>query len=360
MRGENSRKNFDQAERELIRIKLFQYMKRNRIGAPGLAERIQAAHPRGTEIPISTLQRFLAGRMRTNDDAVRLCHGFAESLTASDCIAALGEALSAFYDAKADRENPGKYDYSGNYFSDTGECDTASFDAETPVEPQFEITADAGFWRVIWRVIEKRALSKGSNVLEGVLVCTGDAAFVVMKDRLTGFPSSYVLSQGAEMLWGCGTSALFSPGQALSLFPIRVELRLSKTPRQGRRPVVRGYAQKLPDSQLEKGSSSMGSVTSNKDHALLQYAYDGNLELVTELLTRGVSPDSVDSSTGMSALHLAIGRNHLDIVRALIEFGASFVPDRQGRMPTVIAAECEVSEHLNDFIAEAEARAQTV
>lgn len=364
MHGENSRRNFDHTERELIRQKLFHYMKKNRIGVPALAKRIQAAHPRGTEIPISTLQRFLDGRMRTNDDAVRLCYGFAEDLTASDSIAALGEGLSIFYNSNTDGEDSGKYDYSGEYFSETKD-DAVSFDAETYGVPQFEIKADAGFWRVIWRVVEKGASSKGCNVLEGVLVCSVDTAFVVLKDRLTGFPSSYILSRRPEMLWGHGASVLFSPGSSLDPFPIRVELRLIKTPGSGleagrRWPVIRGYAKKLSDIQPEKGSRLTGSGESNRDRALLQYAFEGNLELVAELLTQGVSPDAVDGSTGMTALHLAIGRNHLEIARALVEFGALFVPDRQGRMPTVIAAECEASEELSNFIAEAEARAEGV
>ncbi len=43
---------------------------------------------------------------------------------------------------------------------------------------------------------------------------------------------------------------------------------------------------------------------------------------------------------------------------SLVSRGASFVPDKQGRMPTTIAAECEASERLCDFIVEAEAAAE--
>jgi uncharacterized protein len=76
------------------------------------------------------------------------------------------------------------------------------------------------------------------------------------------------------------------------------------------------------------------------------------------LLERGVPLDTADKVTGMTALHLAVGCNHLDVARTLVERGASFVPDKQGRMPTTIAAECEVSEELCDFIVEAEAEAE--
>jgi hypothetical protein len=103
---------FDNAARELIRKKLIRYMKDHGIGVPALAERIRASHPREAEIPVSTLQRFLANSVqRTNEPCVRLCHSFAESLTAFDHLAMLGERLSVFYGATDE------YDYAGDYLS---------------------------------------------------------------------------------------------------------------------------------------------------------------------------------------------------------------------------------------------------
>jgi uncharacterized protein len=93
---------------------------------------------------------------------------------------------------------------------------------------------------------------------------------------------------------------------------------------------------------------------------LLKSAYNGDIEVVDKLLKIGVSLDAADKVTGMTALHLAVGRDHLALARFLVERGASFVLDKQDRMPTIIAAECEVSEELCDFIAEAEARAEGV
>ncbi|PZR85938.1 MAG: hypothetical protein DLM68_10380 [Hyphomicrobiales bacterium] len=93
---------------------------------------------------------------------------------------------------------------------------------------------------------------------------------------------------------------------------------------------------------------------------LLEAVFYGNEKMVEMLLDFGVSPDAIDSVTGITALHLAVGRNDLDLARFLVERGALFVPDKQGRMPTTIAAECEVSEELCDFIAEAETRAEGV
>ena len=59
-------------------------------------------------------------------------------------------------------------------------------------------------------------------------------------------------------------------------------------------------------------------------------------------------------------MHIAVGRDHLANGENLVENGASFLPDKQGRTPSVIAAECEVSDEMCDFIAEAEAKAEGV
>lgn len=58
----------------------------------------------------------------------------------------------------------------------------------------------------------------------------------------------------------------------------------------------------------------------------------------------------------MNALHIAVGTNNLLMVRYLVEqCGARFTPDRSGRWPTVIAAECEVDDVVGDYVVETEA-----
>jgi ankyrin repeat protein len=94
---------------------------------------------------------------------------------------------------------------------------------------------------------------------------------------------------------------------------------------------------------------------------LLGGAYANTLESVRHLLIYHPSAiEFVDPATGMNALHIAVGRDHLEMARYLVENGVAFVPDNQGRMPTTIAAECEVSDEMCDFIAEAEAKAEGV
>src|SRR5208337_4983775 len=87
--------------------------------------------------------------------------------------------------------------------------------------------------------------------------------------------------------------------------------------------------------------------------ALLHCAYYGIMDAAKWVVAEGASINFVDPNTGMNALHIAVGRNHLDMALYLVEKGIAFVPDNQGRMPTTIAAECEVSDEMCDFIVEA-------
>ncbi len=61
---------------------------------------------------------------------------------------------------------------------------------------------------------------------------------------------------------------------------------------------------------------------------------------------------------GMSALHIAVGEGDLQRVRRLIEAGAKFFPDNEGRWPSTIAALMKVDDELLDYIAEAEEKAE--
>lgn len=91
---------------------------------------------------------------------------------------------------------------------------------------------------------------------------------------------------------------------------------------------------------------------------LLAAAYRADVAGVEAALKAGVSVDAVDTTSGLCALHIAIGTNNLPLARKLVEdWGASFFPDGRGRWPTVIAARSRVSDELGTFIVEAEAKA---
>ena len=93
------------------------------------------------------------------------------------------------------------------------------------------------------------------------------------------------------------------------------------------------------------------------DRALIEAVYDGDDPHSIPDLIKAGDIDRTDPATGMTALHIAVGSNDLHMTQMLVEAGAAFMPDAQGRMPSVIAAEMEVSEQLADYIYEAESRA---
>lgn len=109
----------------------------------------------------------------------------------------------------------------------------------------------------------------------------------------------------------------------------------------------------------QSGSASAGSP--RLDWLLLHSAYAGDLTGVRDALTAGADVNTVHEQTGLSALHIAVGSNNLALTRYLIEeANAEIGPDRSGRWPTIIAAECEVDAILSDYILEAEANISRV
>jgi hypothetical protein len=91
--------SFDQPDRERIRAALFRYMEEHRVGVPTLIAHMAKAIKRDQRyIPQKTLQRFLAGEMRTNDASVAIFHEFASKLPAAkDDLAELALALGSFF-----------------------------------------------------------------------------------------------------------------------------------------------------------------------------------------------------------------------------------------------------------------------
>jgi hypothetical protein len=109
----------------------------------------------------------------------------------------------------------------------------------------------------------------------------------------------------------------------------------------------------------QSGAASAGNA--RLDWQLLQSAYAGDLTGVRDALAAGANVDVVHGQTGLSPLHIAVGSNNLAMTRYLIEeANAKIGPDRSGRWPTIIAAECEVDAILSDYILEAEANISSV
>ena len=105
-----------------------------------------------------------------------------------------------------------------------------------------------------------------------------------------------------------------------------------------------------------KASGRSRAQTDRLNGSLLQAAYDFDNEAVVAALEEGADVATAHEQTGLTALHIAAGTNNLPLARILIEdWSAPFGPDRYGRWPTAIAAECEASGELCDYIVEQEA-----
>ena len=105
--------------------------------------------------------------------------------------------------------------------------------------------------------------------------------------------------------------------------------------------------------------AGQGESTKDLLFDLHNAAYSGSLEKVRRALSNGADVNAWHERTGLTALHLAVGTNNLELVKYLLETaGAELVPDKSGRWPTVIAAQCYASEDLCDYIVEQEAKLQ--
>ena len=99
---------------------------------------------------------------------------------------------------------------------------------------------------------------------------------------------------------------------------------------------------------------------STNTNALLEDAYSGDLARIQQLLGAGGNVNTAEESTGLTALHIAVGRNNLFLTRMLIEdWKAAFVPDKIGRMPSLIAAELDVDPELAEYIIDKEREAES-
>jgi hypothetical protein len=127
-----------------------------------------------------------------------------------------------------------------------------------------------------------------------------------------------------------------------------------------RAPTKKGWPEeeRFVDVPKSGGGAPIGNESLGNE--LLDCAYNNELKLAEALIKQHAPIDFVDWQTGLTALHIAVGRDHLQMAKYLVDSGALFLPDKQGRTPSVVAAECEVSDEMCDFIAEAEAKAEGI
>ncbi|WGJ13872.1 hypothetical protein QEV83_14505 [Methylocapsa sp. D3K7] len=179
---------FDTKTRDRIRRKILRYKNEHGLGVGRLAKRISLALPLEPEIPVKTLQRFLAGIIRTNDLHVGFFEKFSDGLPDPDPLGEVGKSMAALYGKS------GRRDFSGVYAT-----------MQTGEGSEVTVSQEPGFWRV-----KEVTRTGGHSVFDGVAVCSSEGAFFVLKDRLAGLPRTYtVWPQENDELHGCGTTIGF-------------------------------------------------------------------------------------------------------------------------------------------------------
>lgn len=106
--------------------------------------------------------------------------------------------------------------------------------------------------------------------------------------------------------------------------------------------------------------SEATQATQTATQSLIDIAYFGDVRDAERQLKEGADINVVDEATGLSPLHIAIGRNHLDLVKFLLQHGAIVRSDRQGRWPSTIAELCEVDAEICDVVVDAESAVEGV
>ena len=187
----------DQEARARIRNKLLHYMREHRIGAPELTARIYAAQEpqQKKSVGISTVQRFLANKVRTVESYVGMFERFVEDFPSPDPIGALGNAMAEFYGSEGSDLYRGKYKSTISY--ETARSRVLLF-------ADLTITPDDGFCRVV-----ERSDMATLVICDGVLVCNGQTAIMSLRDRTTKAPKQYLICGGKEKYSGRGTMAEF-------------------------------------------------------------------------------------------------------------------------------------------------------
>lgn len=196
--------------RDLTRTALRAYMRAHKIGVPSLRGRIEGSDPRHREIPLSTLQRFIAGTHETSDHHVMLCYEFAKDLPYFGQDAALmqfGQGIIAYF---AITPPPRERAPGGPLAEEDMAGDFSLFTLEPGAPPLMpgQDSPAAGRARV------RRALAQDYFVVEetvfaavgpeqharrlaadGIAVLRDRQVHVWLRSALTGAPRSYSLSK---------------------------------------------------------------------------------------------------------------------------------------------------------------------
>lgn len=202
---------YDEADRELIRIRLRAFMQKFGIGVPALQGKITDAAGRSPDqLPLSTLQRFIRGvpkntkkqsskKMRTNDTVVWMCHKFLLAVNEPDPVEEYGEAVSKFHEIGSlaqTLEVP-----IGEHRVERMGRSLPGMDIGSPDQFHSHLAFESVAESVYSRVSEFRySADAAGTVPEHGTICAQGIAFsksgsitVLMREALTRNPVSYVL-----------------------------------------------------------------------------------------------------------------------------------------------------------------------
>lgn len=209
---------FDEGERQSIRHSLLRYIDENNIGAPTLQRLIAAANGISVDqLPLKTLQRFMADTHRSNDLMVRYCHHFVREQLV-DPIKSFGDQFASFLGVWRDGRDcrPVPPDIAGTFASHTKEAlppgQTMRVSRAGDLVPFSRIQVDLLPGRVFAVIRETifnwKALPSGTSDdslpttprrdYEGVLIHPNGALFAIMRNVLTGTPRTYWLDRQAD------------------------------------------------------------------------------------------------------------------------------------------------------------------
>lgn len=231
---------FDETNRDDVREALRRYMKEHRIGVPTLQARIiEFDRPRHREIPLSTLQRFIAGSHHTHDHHVELCHAFVSSLPyygEDRAFGLLGNALSEFLgDRTHGREREALIarlgaEYAGLYETEYGNLRLTAVHRQPYLRAQqtSKLLAPPG-------EPASRALAARRRIHEGIVVLVPSGVYMMLKDTLTCQPRFAGLQRRIESTKSGEEEVLegevYQPGFFAGMASLRGPIRFVREPR---------------------------------------------------------------------------------------------------------------------------------
>lgn len=210
-----AREAYDLKERERIRRSLRRYMEAHRIGTPSLQLRIMKADARERELPLSTLQRFVAGSHRTSDAYVDMCQRFLESAGMAGEVVDIAEALAAhFGDENSEQACARAAAFADRYRIQATPWETERAGGAPYAIARFDQVPGKPYMKVAEEVHDM-ARSIGSprrHRYEGTLVFNDRLVHGFLRSCLTRQPKTYTLRYPGP---GAATSSVLLEGAVL-------------------------------------------------------------------------------------------------------------------------------------------------